>query len=58
MLVEREALDPWDLLALEEQRGKKDRGRQVWATTAGDEQTALEMLPWYIQVRTESMMLN
>ncbi len=43
ILVEREVLGPRDLQGLKEEKDQKDRGCQVWVTTAGDEQIALEM---------------
>ena len=43
MLVELEVLGPRDLLGLKEQWDHKDRGCQVWVTTAGDARTVLEM---------------
>ena len=42
MLVELEVLGPRGLSGLKEQWDQKDRGCQVWVTTAGDEQTAQE----------------
>lgn len=43
MLVEPKDLSQWELPDLKEQWDQKDRGYQVWLTTAGDERIAQEM---------------